>query len=69
MEENKNKYNFRHYFVRSQRMCGWLLYEKGFILLGMEPDREYSRRNIFRFSNSEPLRQAIDEYKQLKNKI
>ena len=67
MEENEDKYKFRHYFVRSQRCAGHLM-QSGFILLGMAPDREYSRRNIFRFSNSEMLRNAIDEYKNSKIK-
>jgi len=67
MEENKD-YSFRHYFVKSQRLCGHLL-QSGFILLGMAPDRNYPRRNVFRFSNSEALRNAILDYKELKNKI
>lgn len=59
--------SFKVYLVRSQRLAGNLM-TKGFVLLGMEPDRNYPSRNIFKFSNSEPLRNAIEEYKQIKSK-
>ena len=57
--------SFLNYFVRSQRLAGWLMYSKGFIIKGLNPDFNYPRRNVFTFSNSENLRSAIEEYKNI----
>ena len=60
----KVKYNFDFYYARSQRMAGFLMM-KGFRLLSLDPDRQYSQRNVFKFFNSQQLLEAIEVYKQL----
>jgi len=62
MEE---KYNFREYIVRSMRLAGYLMYVHGCVLVSVEKDRD-SSRNLFRFNNSEMLREKIELYKELK---
>ena len=63
--EEKDKYDFVYFYVRSQQLCAWLIQHK-FRLLGLTPDRSYPSRNIFKFLNSVELRGCIEEYKLLK---
>lgn len=65
MENKEKDYSFDWYYIRSMRLCGWLMYTKGMILRGMAPDRNNLRFNVFRFANSESLRLAISEYKNI----
>lgn len=53
---------FKTYFVRSQRLAGFLM-QKGFVLQGIKPSNDNSERNVFLFKNSEELCQRIQEYK------
>jgi len=64
MEENKDKYKFRYYFVRSMACAGYCMMHK-FILHSLEPDRDFPRRNVFKFTNSQALRDCIEKYKLL----
>lgn len=66
--EEKNKVkdmSFKFYYVRSQRMAGFLMY-KGFKLLTpVEADRQNPQRNVFKFFNSLMLLDTIETYKAL----
>lgn len=50
--------------IFSQRLAGYLMYN-GFVLGGMRPDADGSRRNIFYFKNSENIQKTILEYRKL----
>ncbi len=63
MEIDK-KFDFKYYVIRSQKLCGFLQMS-GFILHSFEPDRNFPKRNVFRFTNSESLRSKIEEYKNI----
>lgn len=64
MEETSTEktYDFKWFYIRSQRLAGYLMMS-GFILRGLAPDEDCTSRNIFRFANSLPLRNRIDQYK------
>jgi len=64
MEENKDKYNFRYWYCRSMKCAGFLMMNK-FILHSLEPDFNYPRRNLFKFTNSQSLRECVEKYKLL----
>ena len=66
MEENKVKdMSFKYYYARSQRMAGYLMFFGGFKLLSLDPDRENSKLNIFKFYNSQPLLDCVERYRNL----
>ena len=52
------------FYVKSQRLAGFLMM-RGFVLHGMKLDID-SNRNIFLFTNSKELLEAIETYKQMK---
>lgn len=65
MENKEKDMSFKYYYVRSQRMAGFLMF-KGFKLLTpVEPDRDEPSRNVFKFFNNQQLLDAIGIYKQL----
>jgi hypothetical protein len=55
---------FKTYIVRSQRLAGFLM-QKGFKLHNIIPNRDLPEKHVFLFTNSEPLRQSVEEYKNL----
>lgn len=52
------------FYIKSQRLAGFLM-QKGFVLHSMKMDIN-SRRNIFLFTKSDELLEAIETYKQIK---
>ena len=63
---NTNKYDFKYYIVRSQRLAGYLM-QRGFKLISIKQDEAGNGRNIFFFNNSFMLRDAIEQYKEYKD--
>lgn len=57
----------KNFIVKNQRAAGRLM-DRGFVLCGMQPDKEDDRRNIFLFKNSQALVDAFNEIlMELKN--
>ncbi|WP_041427452.1 DUF5659 domain-containing protein [Syntrophomonas wolfei] len=52
------------FYIKSQRLAGFLMM-RGFVLHSMKMDIN-SRRNIFLFTKSDELLEAIETYKQIK---
>lgn len=55
------------FYIKSQRLAGFLMM-RGFVLHGMKLDID-SNRNIFLFTNSKELLEAIETYKQMKGDV
>lgn len=36
--------------------------QRGFVLIGMQPDLKHTGRNVFFFKNTHRLKNAVDEY-------
>jgi len=51
-----------NYIVRSQKLAGFLMM-KGFKLHSIQPSNENNNRNVFIFTNSSMLQEAINNYK------
>jgi len=54
------------FYVKSMRLAGYLM-QNGFVLHGIQPDANSNRRNLFLFTNSNELLQAIESYKNNKS--
>lgn len=54
------------FYVKSMRLAGYLM-QNGFVLHGIQPDTTSDRRNLFLFTNSDELLQAIENYKNNKS--
>lgn len=67
MEENKVM-DFKTYYVRSQRLAGYLML-KGFVLHAIKPANDKSKRNVFCFKNTDELVNSIKEYKTNKEML
>jgi len=57
-----NKEYIDNYCVRSQRLAGYLM-QKGFKLHKIAPNKKYPNRNVFYFSDSDELHNAVEGYK------
>ena len=68
MENKEKDMSFKYYYCRSERMAGFLMFKFGFKLLSLDPDRNYESRNVFKFFNSQPLLDAIEDYRNLNKK-
>ena len=68
MEVEKPMHDFKIYYVRSQRLAGFLMM-KGFVLQFIKPVNDGSNRNLFCFKDSEQLVAKIQEYKQMKEVV
>jgi len=65
-----NQYNPTQVYTficKSQKLAGYLMLFKNFKLLGINPSREDSNRNVFLFDNTQLLQDAVKEYKEWRN--
>lgn len=54
--------------IFTQRLAGYLMF-RGFVLVSVGRSEVDPTRNVFHFFDSNELREAIDEYKQVYGKI
>jgi len=52
------------FICKSQKLAGYLMLFKNFRLIETQPSREDENRNVFLFTNSQILQDAINEYKE-----
>jgi len=65
MKLNKGVIHMYSIFIcKSQKLAGYLMLFKNFRLIETQPSREDENRNVFLFTNSQILQDAINEYKE-----
>ena len=55
------------FICKSQKLAGYLMLFKGFKLHEVKPSREDRNRNVYLFTNSPEIHEAIKEYQEWRN--